>query len=86
MIKKMQTFGLFVKTRLKISTITILTRIGKLKNSIRLAVVAGQNLTLRTALQVIPILSKMAISTKFGGHQMTLLVGDSKISQFRMAK
>ncbi len=82
----MQIFGRFVKTRLKIFTIMTQIRIGKLKTSIKHVVMVRLLLTLLARLLVMQILKRIPIFTKFGDIQVILQLGNSKISQFKMAK
>jgi hypothetical protein len=78
MMQTIVTFGLTVMTRLETSTFTTLTRIGKLRTTIKPAVVY-KFLTLSTILLVTLILSRMVTSIKFGEHLVTLLPGSRKI-------
>jgi hypothetical protein len=78
-------FGRTVMTRLKTSTIMTLTRIGKLRTTIKPAA-AYKRLTLSIKLLVTLILSRVVTCTKFGDPPVTLLLGGSKILQYKKAK
>ena len=79
-------FGLSGKIKLEISSIMILTKIGRSSSTIRAAVVGKILLGQNIQLLVMHSSLRTAIFIKFGEHLVILLLGDSKISQLIKVK
>jgi hypothetical protein len=79
-------FGTQELTNLATSMTTILTKTGKLKGIIKIALLEQSSLIPSIRSQEMQIRWKTNINIKFGAQPMIHLHGDSKISQFQMGR